>query len=137
MTTKITGAAVLVKVDTNPTGNANYVTIGSQKSATLNMTQDAVDVSNKDTPLWRDYIPGYREWSVDCDAMIVETDAALVQLESQYIAGTPVRVAIQTPANSQHWSGTGLIKSMKYSAADGGVYSAALTIQGTGALAKQ
>ena len=133
-TGQILGTSVLLKIDT--TDGGNYVSIGLQKNATLNMGLDAVDVSNKDSTLWREYIPGYKDWSVDCDSLIVETDTALTHFETHWLAGQEVTCVLATPANVTHWGGKIIIKSMKYTAPDGGVYTAALTLQGTGSLGK-
>ena len=138
MVAKIVGADILVKIDTTPTTAPTYVTVGSQKSCTLNMNEDTVDTSNKDTPLWKEYIPGYRDWSIDADAMLVENDAALVAMENIYLGVSPgtIKIAIKTPSSSTYWTGTAVIKSLKYSAPDAGVYTAAISFTGTGALVR-
>lgn len=130
------GTSILVQVDTNPLGSANYVNVGLQKSCVLNMSTAMEDVSNKDSNLWKEYLPGYKDWSIDCDALLTETDTGMTQLENQYLSGAKVRVIIKTPANPAHWSGSCLVKSMKYTAGDGTVYTSANTLQGSGALTK-
>ena len=137
MTTgQILGTSILVQVDTNPSGSANYVNVGLQKTATLTMNTTTEDVSNKDSLLWKEYLPGYKDWAIDCDALLTETDTGMTQLENQWILGQKVRVIIKTPANAAHWSGTVIIKSMKYTAGDGTVYTSACSFTGSGALTK-
>jgi predicted secreted protein len=137
MTTgQILGTSILLQVDTNPSGSANYVNVGLQKSATLSMNTTTEDVSNKDSLLWKEYLPGYKDWSIDCDALLTETDTGMTQLENQWIAGSKVRAIIKTPANAAHWSGTTIIKSLKYTAGDGTVYTSAVSLTGSGALTK-
>ena len=132
----INGACVLLAIDT--TDGGNYVEVGMQKNATLNMGTDVIDAAYKacGAALWRSYIPGYKDWSIDCDALIVETDTALVHLETHWLAGQTVPVALKTPASTTKWTGAVVVKSLKYSAPDGGLYTAAISLQGTGALTK-
>ena len=134
--TAINGACILLAVDTTDAGN--YVEVGMQKNATLNMNTDTIDAAYKvcGANLWKAYIPGYKDWSVDADALIVETDTALVHLETHFMAGTTIPMALKTPASATKWTGTAIIKSLKYSAPDGGLYTAAISLQGTGALVK-
>lgn len=137
MTTgQILGTSILLQVDTTPAGAATYVNVGLQKSATLSMTTATEDVSNKDSNLWKEYLPGYKEWSIDCDALLTESDTGMTQLENRYLVGGNVRAIIKTPANPAHWSGTTIIKSMKNTAGDGTVYTSAVSLQGSGALTK-
>jgi predicted secreted protein len=135
-TGQILGTSILVQVDTNPGGAASYVNVGLQKSCILNMATTMEDVSNKDSLLWKEYIAGYKDWSVDCDALLTETDTGMTQLENQWLVGAKVRIIIKTPANPAHWSGTTLIKSLKYTAGDGTVYTSVATLQGSGPLTK-
>ena len=137
MTTgQILGTSILLQVDTNPSGSANYVNVGLQKSAVLTMTTAMEDVSNKDSNLWKEYIAAYKDWTIDCDALITETDTGMTQMENRYLAGGNVRAIIKTPANPAHWSGTTWIKSIKNTAGDGTVYTSSISLQGTGALTK-
>jgi predicted secreted protein len=137
MTTgQILGTSILLQVDTNPSGSANYVNVGLQKSAVLTMTTKMEDVSNKDSNLWDEYLAGYKDWTIDADALITETDTGLTQLENRFLIGGSVRAILKTPANPAHWSGMTLIKSMKYTATDGSVYTSSNSLQGTGPLTK-
>lgn len=133
---QILGTSILLQVDTNPAGSANYVNVGLQTSATLTMNTAVEDVSNKDSNLWKEYLPGYKDWAIDMDALITETDTGMVQLETRWMAGATVRAIIKTPANPAHWSGTTIVKSLKYTAKDGSAYTGTCSLQGSGALTK-
>lgn len=139
---QVSGARILVRVQTGGTAQSpTYSTIGFQKSCTLSMNEDTIETSNKDTPLWKEYLPGYRDWSVDADAMLVENDAALKSLEDLYLGAAAdldcIWLAIKTPTSDTYWTGKAIIKSLKYSAPDNGVYTAAISLTGTGALTRE
>jgi Predicted secreted protein len=134
-TGQIQGVNIMVMVDTSG-GNNPTLAIGFQKSCTLNFTTATMDVTSKNSQFWTEYLPGNKDWSLDADALIVESDVSLNTLENSWIAGQGLYVALSTPANAQHWGGKVYIKSMKYTAADNGVYTATITLQGTGRLGK-
>jgi predicted secreted protein len=71
--------------------------------------------------------------------MLVETDPGLVALENVFLGSDPgcIYIAIKTPANvAGYWTGNAIIKSLKYSAPDNGVYTASISLTGTGTLTR-
>jgi TP901-1 family phage major tail protein len=140
MAAKIRGASVVALIDTTPTADTpSYHMVAFQKTCTLTMAEDTIETTNKESGLWKEYITGNRDWAVEADGMIVETDTGIQAVENAWLAASPqpLRLAISTPANPNgYWTGTAIIKSLKYTAADNGVYTAAISFTGTGALTR-
>jgi len=137
----ILGDVVLFKIDTNPGGSPSYTILGAQKNAVLNMNQDLPDSSTKDSKdgsstYWKDYVPGFKDWSVDADALIIEADTAYQQLETRYMTSLTVKIAWSTPGSATKYTGTTYIKSLKLAAPSGDLYTCSCTLQGSGVLVK-
>lgn len=137
----IIGDVVLFKVDTNPGGAPSYTVLGAQKGATLNQDQDLPESSNKDSKdasntYWKEYTPGFKGWSIDCDMLVVEGDTAYQQLQDRYMLSATVKVAWSTPTSATKYTGTTYIRSLRLSAPTNDMYVGTASLQGTGVLVK-
>ena len=50
--------------------------LGAQKNCTLSLEADTIDVSNKNSFGWSDFISGTKNWSVSCDGQFTVEDTA-------------------------------------------------------------
>lgn len=122
------GLNVLIKVAEN--------VVGGQRGCTLNRGAETLDVSNKATGgAWKEFIAGAKEWSIDCDGILVEDDTAFAALESAFLAGTTVEVQIGDDAG-WGYKGTAIITDFPIEAPYDDALSYSMTFQGTGALSK-
>ncbi|MBA4542888.1 phage tail protein [Thermoactinomyces daqus] len=134
MSNKIAGVDVLLYVNVGTDASPNYVVLGGQGDATLNRGADEIDVSSKTDPAgYGDTIIGRKNWSIECEGFIVDSDQALDHLETLFEDRQPVQVELRLPSGKKY-SGAGYITDfpLEFPNDDGATYS--LTISGSGAL---
>lgn len=110
--------------------------VGGQRGCTLNRGAETLDVSNKATGgAWKEFIAGAKEWSIDCEGILIDGDEAFASLETAFNAGTTVKVKI---GDDSEWGyeGTAIITDFPIEAPYDDALSYSMTFQGTGALSK-
>lgn len=126
----IRGVEVLVTIRQ---GIADIV-IGGQKDATLSISADTLETTTKDTGDWRTYLSGLKQWSLTCDGLYVESDAAQTALWNAFQSAEEVTVTLSKPTSSFTASGQAVITSIEYGAAMEDALTFNVEFQGTGAL---
>ena len=110
--------------------------VGGQRGATLNRGSETLDVSNKATGgAWKEFIQGAKEWSIDCDGILVADDLGFKALEEAYLAGNTVEIKIGDDAG-WGYQGSAIITDFPIEAPYDDALSYSITFQGTGALSK-
>lgn len=111
--------------------------LAGQRGATLNRTSETIDATSKDTEgLWTETIPGMKSWGIDCDGCYIADDAAYEELETAYLEGTPVPVAVEMENGDIH-HGEATISDFSLDIPYDDVVSYSLSLQGNGALNKR
>lgn len=110
--------------------------VGGQRGATLNRGSETLDVSNKATEGgWKEFIQGAKEWSIECDGILMASDTGYEALETAYLGGTPVEVKIND-GGTWGFKGNAIITDFPVEAPYDDALSYSVTFQGTGALTK-
>lgn len=110
--------------------------LGGQRGATLNRGSETLDVSNKATGgAWKEFITGAKEWSIDCDGILIDGDSAFTALETSFLSGTIVKVKIGDDAG-WGYEGNAIITDFPIEAPYDDALSYTVTLQGTGELSK-
>lgn len=107
--------------------------LGGQRNATLNRSSELIDVTNKTSAnSWKESLPGYKEWSLDCDGLYVISDTAHTALANAFNNGTAITVSLSGSGVS--YTGSAYITDYPIEAPydDALTYSVSLT--GSGAL---
>lgn len=65
------GVDFLIKVNTGTRETPVWTVIGGQRGATLNLTANQIDASNKQSGAWTTSVPGMLSWSIDADAVML------------------------------------------------------------------
>lgn len=128
---EIRGIDILVSVKQ---GEA-YVPVGGQRSASLSRTSETIDVSNKVSGDWKRSIAGLKEWSVDCDGLLLLDDAAYIALEEAFLDGDEVEIQIAGTEGSVSFVGPAIITDFPIDAPYDDVATYSLSFTGAGALA--
>lgn len=134
MAGKITGVDVLVYIDVSTTGTPDYKPVGGQSNATLNREADSIDVTSKENVGgYREFLPGFKSWSIEMEGFIVLNDDAFDLLESKFEDRAPVLVEVKYQ-NGKTYKGTGSITEFtnEFPVDDGASYTC--TIEGASAL---
>ena len=112
-----------------------FKALAGQRGANLNRSTETLDVSNKVTEGWKEYITGSKEWSIECDGILMADDTAFAKLEQFFLEGSEVDVKI---GDNTGWGyeGKAIITDFPIEAPYDDALSYTLTLQGTGALNK-
>ena len=127
---EIRGIDILVSVKSGE----EYVAVGGQRGASLSRTSETIDVSNKVSGGWKRSIAGLKEWSVDCDGLLLLDDAAYIALEEAFLAGDEVEIQIAGTESSVSFSGPAIITDFPIDAPYDDVATYSLSFTGTGEL---
>lgn len=132
---KINGLDILLSVNTGTVETPVWTAVGGQRGATLNRNASSIDITNKVSGGWKESISSFKEWSVNCDGLLVLDDVAFDALEAAFEAGSEVEVQI-AKGEIISYSGKAVISDFPIEAPydDAAKYSISLT--GTGALLK-
>ncbi len=109
--------------------------VAGQRAGTLNRSMDPIDVSNKDDYGWSSSLDGTREWSIDFDCLVSETDTGVLALESAFDNGDQIMVQMRTPGGSIY-QGYGYVSEMTLEAPYDDVAIFSGSIMGDGVLSK-
>lgn len=107
--------------------------LGGQRGATLNQSTETIETTSKSTGGWKEFVSSFREWSIDCDGLLPDTDTSFTALKTAYNAGTTIEVSL-VDADGDGYKGNVIITDfpLEYPYDDTATYS--VTLQGTGAL---
>ncbi len=111
--------------------------IGGQRSTTINRSAESIDATSKDTEgYWKESLAGFKEWSIDTDIVLVDSDEAVSILEEAFLNSENVDVILKSTVTGAGFRGNASITdlSMEYPYDD--VVTASLSLQGNGALEK-
>ena len=129
---KILGIDILVKVNTGTEVSPVWTAIGAQQDATLNRSAGVIAVSTKDATGWVENIAGLNEWSIDCSALLLDSDSAFTKLETCYNSHT--RVKVQFTRTGKTYTGYAFITDFPIEAPVEGCATISITLTGDGAL---
>lgn len=131
----VTGVDFILAINTGTSGSPVYTDIGGQRNATLNLGLGTTDVTTKDSSNWEESLPTIRNWSIDFDALLLETDTGFLEVEDWYMNRTQLQVRFTTAA-SNTYTGNVTVTSVSMETPHDGEAVISGTLQGTGALTK-
>lgn len=122
---KVKGLDVILSIGANQ--------LGGQRNATLNRSSELIEVTNKTSANgWKENLPGYKEWSLDCDGLYVVSDAAHAALAAAFNAGTAITV--QLSGGGVTHTGSAYITDYPLEAPYDDALTYSISLTGTGAL---
>ena len=68
--------------------------LAGQLGARLTQSASPIDITNKITGEWKEYISGLKSWQVDCNGLYVKNTDAYTQLQEAFRTNTPIDVEI-------------------------------------------
>ena len=139
----ISGSSLVLQMDqTDDPGSPSYASIGGSTSCSLNVSQEAIDTTNKDSGGRKAFINGVSSWTIYADALFTDgtTGGETVRASTLYAAlDGGYRVAVNFKCNTgqtgaKEYGGYGYITSLSVNAsmAEWSTYS--ISIQGDGEL---
>lgn len=131
---KVSGASVILKVKKGET----LIPIGGQTGATINRNAETVDVTNKVSEGYKEYVASWKDWSIDCDAFVTLGDEGQTELETYFAEGKAIDVSVRIGADENvkgvTYTGKALITSLTTDLGQDDAVTYSLSLQGTGAL---
>ena len=107
-TDKIRGLEVLLFV--------NGTEVGGQRGASLSMSADELDVTDKNTTGYKKFLVGLKEWSISCDGLVCVGEEGYDALFNAFIAGDVITVQLKKKDGSFGYEGPVVIASMDFDA---------------------
>lgn len=110
--------------------------LGYSQSFTVNMTESPIDVTNRDSSWWGEYLRGRREWSIDFSGLYSSTDVGKKVLQDFYDDHTDATVSvILTLADGTiTLSGDAILTGLTYDGPHEDAATMSGTLQGTSTL---
>jgi len=136
MSEKIVGVDVLLEVNKGTVDEPDFIKVGGQRGATLNRTGETLESTTKDSEGWREYVGGFKEWSLDCDGVVVVNDEAYDLLEDAFDNNEPIQVQIQLPSG-KGYTGQTNITDFPVELPYDDLVTYSLSLQGSGKLVKK
>lgn len=137
----ISGSSLILSIDLDGAGAGAYAAVGGSTTCTINVNQETIDTTNKESGGNKAFINGVRSWTMDCEAFYTQgsSDGEAVRfktLNDALQAGTRIKVKFSTTTGQTgvvYWDGFGYITSLSVNAgvAEWSTYS--ISIQGDGA----
>ena len=116
------------------TGNA-LLAVAGQQSLTINRDGDTIEVTSKDSDGWKEFIMGFKEWSMDQDGIYVRNENSHKLIGSFYDSGEPILIKVTNQRDEiDMFAGMALITSYPIEAPYDDSVTYTMNLQGTGKL---
>lgn len=109
--------------------------VAGQQSLTINRDGDTIEVTSKDSEGWKEFIMGFKEWSMDQDGIYVLNDASHKLMGRMFDEGDPVLIKVTNKKEEYDmFAGMALITSYPLEAPYDDSVTFTTALQGTGKL---
>jgi predicted secreted protein len=129
----VPGESVLLYVNTGTTGSPVYTALGSEEALTLARSMGTIDKTDKASAFNQLVDPGQKSWSVNCNGLHVDNDAALTRLRQDWDNHVSTLIKIKT-LNGNMYTGEAILTSYSEAAAKVDIVRVSFTLQGASAL---
>ena len=126
--TVIKGLEVLLYVGNN--------VVAGQRGASLSMSADELDITDKTTRGYKAFLVGLKEWTLSCDGIVCVGDAGYDALVEAFLAGDTIEVELKQEGNAFGYKGTVAIASMDFDAQYDDALTYSCELKGASALEK-
>lgn len=126
--TVIKGLEVLLYVGEN--------VVAGQRGASLSMSADELDITDKTTRGYKAFLVGLKEWTLSCDGIVCVGDAGYDALVEAFLAGDTIEVELKQEGNAFGYKGTVAIASMDFDAQYDDALTYSCELKGASALEK-
>ena len=110
--------------------------MGSEQNTVLTRNHTPIDVTDKGSDDWEENLAGLRNWTLENNGFYITNDTAYEALETAYEDNTPVDVKLRDTNNNDQWTGSAYITSLQLSTPNPEAVQQAISLKGTGALAR-
>lgn len=132
-------------VSTGVSGNLCTLSIGipaggallaESRTFTLTQNQALIDLTNRDSAWWSQFIAGIRDWEISGDGLYIYNDIARRRLQNHYITRTPatLTVILTLAAGVITLTASCILTNLTYPAPHDDAATISFTLKGTDAL---
>ena len=108
--------------------------VGGQRGASLSMSADEIDTTNKTTEGYKTFLVGLKEWNISCDGIVVIGDEGYDALVAAFLEGNTIQVELK--GGNFNYSGDVAIASMDFDAQYDDALTYSCELKGASALVK-
>ena len=110
--------------------------LAESRSFALTMNQAIIDLTNRDSAWWSQFIAGIRDWEISGDGLYIYNDVAKKRLQNHYISRTPasLTVILTLAAGVITMTAQCILTSLTYPAPHDDAATISFTLKGTDAL---
>lgn len=115
---------------------STLLAVAGQQGLTINRDKDTIEVTSKDTEGgWKEFLGGFKEWSIDNDGIYVRSNDSHKQLRTAFESDEPILVkVINQKAQTDMFGGMAIVTSYPIEAPYDDAVTYTIALQGTGAL---
>ena len=110
----------------------NNKALAGQQNIALSRNVSNIDITNKIDGNWREYLPGLKTWSVNCNGMYVVDDDSFKTLENCFMNNQEIEVKLIL--DEKTYTGTGIITDFPLSGSFNSQFKYQVKVLGTGEL---
>ena len=110
--------------------------VGGQRGASLSMSADELDITDKNTVGYKKFLVGLKEWSISCDGLVVAGEAGYDALFNAFINGDIVKVQFKQEDGPFGYQGDMVVASMDFDAQYDDALTYSCELKGAGDLTK-
>jgi TP901-1 family phage major tail protein len=110
--------------------------VGGQRGASLSMSADELDITDKNTVGYKKFLVGLKEWSISCDGLVVAGEKGYDALFEAFIEGKIVHVQFNQEDGSFGYEGDMVVSSMDFDAQYDDALTYSCELKGAGDLTK-
>jgi len=97
---KFHGLDIYVEVNTGTEELPVWTKVGGQKGASLSLSGETIDVTDKDSAGWEETLMGNRAAEAEFDAFLIEDDAGFEAIKSAYFSRAEIDLRLTTQAKT-------------------------------------
>lgn len=120
------GMDILIKLGTQ--------VLGGQRSASIEMSSETIDTTNKVSGAWTSKMTGFKSWTADCDGVFFVNDEGYKAAINAFMEGTEVDVELADASKTVGYKGKAIITSISVEAPYDDAITYAVSFEGNGAL---
>ena len=110
--------------------------VGGQRGASLSMSADELDITDKNTVGYKKFLVGLKEWTISCDGLVCIGEEGYDALFDAFIKGNIVTVQFKKEDGSFGYEGEMVVSSMDFDAQYDDALTYSCELKGAGDLTK-
>lgn len=117
------------------TDGSTLLAIAGQQGLTINRDKDTFEVTSKDSSGWKEFLSGFKEWSIDNDGIYVRSHNSHKALKKIFNEDDPVLIKVTNQkAETDLFGGLAILQSYPIEAPYDDAVTYTASLQGTGEL---